>query len=130
MTVRAGSCRNAFAGGNAAGQGDAFDPRVVDDAIRLRVADQEVRVEPGRAAGIDPELLKDDRALRHDAGMLHHHDVAGHQMRAGHARELIVWEVPWLDAENHIPIGLLSMWAWPTFGCSFTGARKRSAFFA
>ncbi len=65
------------------------------------MGDEEVGVETGRRAGVEEELLEGDGALRHDAGMLDHQRIAGHQVRTGDAGELIIGEIPRLDAEDH-----------------------------
>ena len=67
---------------------------------RLIVRDQQVGVEADWRAGFDQQLFEGDRALRHDACVLHHQGVARHQMRAGDSRQLVVGEVPGLDAED------------------------------
>ena len=47
--------------------------------------------------------------MRHDAGVLHHQDVARHQMRTGDAGKLVVGKVPGLDAEDHADRAALHM---------------------
>jgi hypothetical protein len=83
LEILTGPGRDALAGGDAASQCDALDPGVVDDARRLIMRDEEIRVQASRSAGIGPELLERDRALRHDASVLHQQSVAGHQVRTG-----------------------------------------------
>ena len=96
-----GPRRDAPAGRDAAGQRNALDARIVDDAVRLLVRDQQIGIQPGRRARVDPQLLEGDGALRHDAGVLHQQDVARHQMRTGDPRKLVIGKVPGLDAEDH-----------------------------
>ena len=67
----------------------------------LLVRDQKIGVQADRRARLDQELLEGDRALRHDAGVLHHQDVARHQVGTGDPGQLVVGEVPGLDAEDH-----------------------------
>ena len=109
LEVLSGSRRDALARRDAAGQRHAFDARVVDDAVRLIVRDQQIGVEPDGRARLDPKLLEGDRALRHDARVLHQQDVARHQMRTGDAGELVVGKVPGLDAEDHADRAALHM---------------------
>ena len=94
-------CRNAPAGRDAPRQRHAFDAWVVDDVVGLLVRDQKIGVQTDGRAGVDPEFLEGDGALRHAAGMLDHQNIARHQMRTRDARKLVVGEVPWLDAEDH-----------------------------
>ena len=109
LEVLSGSCRDASAGRDAAGQRHAFDSRVIDDAVRLIVRDQKVGVQTDGRARLDQKLLEGDRALRHDACVLHQHDVARHQMRTGDPGKLVVGKVPGLHAEDHADRAALHM---------------------
>ena len=129
LEVPAGARGDALARGDAAGQADALDAGVVDDLVGLLMGDEQVGVEADRRAGVEQQLLECDRALRHDAGVLHHQRIAGHQVRAGDARELVIGEVPGLDAEDHADRAALHV-RLALVGLSLTGARKRSAFLA
>ena len=71
LEVLSGPSRDAAAGRDAAGQRHALDARVVDDAVGLIVRDQQVGVEADGRAGVDPELLEGDGALRNASGVLH-----------------------------------------------------------
>jgi hypothetical protein len=44
LDVPSGSCRDALARCDAAGQRDAFDSGIVDDAVRLIVRDQQIGI--------------------------------------------------------------------------------------
>ena len=65
------------------------------------MGDQQIGVEAHGRAGVDEQLFEGDGALRHAAGVFDHQGVAGHQMRSGDPGELVVGEVPRLDAEDH-----------------------------
>ena len=107
--VLAGPRRDASAGRDAAGQRDTFDTNIIDDTIRLIVRDQQIGIQPGGRARVDPQLLEGDGALRHDAGVLHQHDVARHQMRTGDPGKLVVGKIPRLHAEDHTNRAALHM---------------------
>ena len=96
-----GPRRDAPAGRDAAGQRDAFDARVVDDAVGLIVRDQQIGIEAGGRPRLDPKFLEGDRALWDDASVFYQHDIARHQMRTGDPRQLVIGEIPGLDAEDH-----------------------------
>src|SRR6266542_4125336 len=55
---------------------------------------------------IGEELLKCKRALRYTRCMLHKEYIAGHQLRRGKSRELIVGIVPGLNADQHTERGV------------------------
>jgi hypothetical protein len=63
--------------------------------------DQQVGVGADWRTRLQPQLLKGDGALRNAPRVLHHHDIARHQVGRGKARELVVGKVPGLDAEEH-----------------------------
>jgi hypothetical protein len=109
LQVLARTRGDAAARGDAAGQGHALDPWVVDHAVGLLMRDQQIGIKPGGRAGILPQLLECDRALRDAACVFDHQHVAGHQMRSSDTGELIVGEVPRLDAENHADRAALHM---------------------
>ncbi len=73
------------------------------------MGDEEVGIEAHRRARVEQQLFEGDGALRHDAGVLHHQRVAGHQVRPGDAGELVVGEVPGLHAEDHADRAALHM---------------------
>ena len=85
----------------AAGQRDPLNSSVVDDEGCLIVRDQQISVQTGRRTRLGPQLLEGDRALGDIWGVLHHQDVARHQVRTGDTRQLVVRKVPWLDTEDH-----------------------------
>ena len=65
-----------------------------------------------RPAGAPASVSSFSKAIAHcgtHAGMLDHQHVAGHQVRPGDARELVVGEVPGLDAEDHADRAALHM---------------------
>jgi hypothetical protein len=101
LEVLSGSRGNAFSGFHAAGQRHALDPGIVDHAVHLVMRDQQVGVGARRRTRLPPQLLKGDGALRHAPRVLHHHDIARHQVGRGKTRELVVGKVPGLDAEEH-----------------------------
>ncbi len=101
LEVLAGPGRDAPAGRHAAGEGHTLYPRILDEVVGLLVRDQKIGVEAGGCAGVDPQLLEGDGALRHDACVLHQQDIAGHQVRTGDPGKLVVGEVPGLHAEDH-----------------------------
>ncbi len=129
LEILPGAGCHALAGLDAAGQGHAFDARVIDHTIGLRMRDQKVGVKTGGRAGFDPELLEGNRALRHDAGVLDHQHVARHQVRPRDAGQLVVRKIPRLDTEDHADRAAFHV-RLAVVGCSFCGARKRSAFLA
>ena len=90
-----------FRGFHAAGQRHALDPGIVDHAVHLVMGDQQVGVRARWRTGLQPQLLESDGALRNAARVLHHHDIARHQVGRGKARKLVVGKVPRLDAEEH-----------------------------
>ena len=63
--------------------------------------DQQVGVRARRRTRLQPQLLKCDGALRNAPRVLHHDDIARHQIGRGKTRELVVGKVPGLDAEEH-----------------------------
>ena len=101
LEVLPGAGRDAAAGGDAAGQGNALDARVLDDVVGLFVRDQKIGVEADGRARVDQQFLEGNGALRHDAGVLHQQGVARHQMRTGDPGKLVIGKVPGLDAEDH-----------------------------
>src|ERR1700730_10857168 len=68
---------------------------------RLFIGDEDVGVRPLRSTSFEEQLLERQRALRNVRRMLHDQRVAEHEIGAGDACELIVGEVPRLDAEEH-----------------------------
>jgi hypothetical protein len=101
LEVLAGLSSDYRTGAFASGHCDSFDPRVVDQMFGLVVRKEEVRVGAVGSASLFEERDKSQRALWNRGRMLHHDDVADHQIRGDEARELIVREVPGLDAEEH-----------------------------
>src|ERR1035441_6332543 len=99
--------RLSSSGGNqssrfdAARQRDALDPGIVDHLSDLVMRDQQVGVRTHRSTRFKPQLLKSDGALRNTPCVLHHDDIARHQVGRGKTRELVVGKVPRLDAEQH-----------------------------
>ena len=65
------------------------------------MGDKQIGVSARWCSCIKPELLEGDGALGDGARVLHQHDIAGHQVRAGESGELIVGEVPRLHAKEH-----------------------------
>jgi hypothetical protein len=74
-------------------------------------------------AGVEQQFLEGDRALRHAAGVLDDERVAGHQMRARHACELVEREVPWLDAEQDAERAALHV-RMPDLGVELGGSQE------
>jgi hypothetical protein len=101
LQVLAGAGRDRATGSDAARERHALDARIVDHKVGLIVGDQQVGVGAFRGAGVVQQLLEGDRALRYATGVLDDQHVAGHQLRARHARQLVVREVPRLHAEQH-----------------------------
>ena len=99
--VLSGPRRDASASCDAAGQRHTFDTHIIDDTIRLIVRDQEIGIQSDGRTRVDPQLLEGDGALRHDASVLHQHDVACHQMRTGDPGKLVIGKIPRLHAEDH-----------------------------
>ncbi len=130
LEVLAGACRDASAGRDAAGQRHALDARVIDDVVRLIVRDQQIGIQTGGRARLDQKLLEGDRALRHDARVLHQQrrcppsDADRRPGQAG-SRENSRARRRRSRRSGCSPCGLRRDVGW-----SFTGARKRSAFLA
>src|ERR1017187_974737 len=100
---------------DAARQRDALDPGIVDHLSDLVMRDQQVGVRAHRRPRFQPQLLKSDGTLRNTPCVLHHDDIARHQVGRGKTRELVVGKVPGLDAEQHAERA--------TFDLSFARAR-------
>ena len=109
MRFLPGARRDASAGRDAAGQRDALDTGIIDNLVGLVMRDQQIGIEADRRARLDQKLFEGDRALRHDAGVLHQQDVTRHQVRTGDPRKLIIGEVPRFDAEDHADRAALHM---------------------
>ena len=62
---------------------------------------KEIGVGPFGCAGLQQQLLERDCALGHAPGVLDHQHVARHELRPGHAGELIVRKVPGLHTKQH-----------------------------
>src|ERR1017187_10859457 len=101
LKVLSGSGGNQLSRFDAARQRDALDPGIVDHLSDLVMRDQQVGVHAHRRTRFKPQLLKSDGALRHTPCVLHHDDIALHQVGRGKTRELVVGEVPRLNAEQH-----------------------------
>ena len=86
---------------NAAGQGHTLDAWVVNDLVTLLVRDQQVGIGTRWRARVEQQLLEGNGALRHATGVFDDQRVAGHQLRPGHAGELVVGEIPGLNAKQH-----------------------------
>ena len=83
------------------GQRHALDAPIVDDRVRLIVRDRQVGIKARRGPGLGPQRLECHSALRHVAGVFDHQNVARHQMRTGHAGQLVIRKVPRLHRENY-----------------------------
>src|SRR5450631_310456 len=79
----------------------ALDSLIVDETLGLLVGDQKIGVQPARRTSFAPQFLEGDGALRDAANVLHHEDVARHQVGPGDTSKLVVGEVPWLHKEDH-----------------------------
>ena len=88
------------AGALAAGQRHAADAIVVDQQVDLILGGVQVRVGACRCTRLQEQLLEGGRRLRHVRGVLDHDHIAGHQVRAGYPRQLVVREVPGLHPED------------------------------
>ena len=101
LQAAAGAFGHRGSGALTSGDGDAGDPRVFDQPPDLVDAGEHVRVNPRRGASLLKEPRERQRAVRDVLGVLDDQDIAGHQLRSGDAGELVVGEVPGLDAEDH-----------------------------
>src|SRR5271157_5499261 len=77
--------------------------------------DQKVGVGARWRTSLQPKFLESDGALWNARRVLHHNDIASHQIGGGKAGELVVGKVPRLDAEEHAE--------GDTFDLSFARAR-------
>jgi uncharacterized protein YdbL (DUF1318 family) len=90
----AGDLGDLAAGDLAAGQGDAPDARVAEDARHRAGSDQERLEDPLREAGGEEHLLDHHRAAGDVGRVLEQRHVARGQGRGGEAEDLHVGEVP------------------------------------
>ena len=86
---------------DAAGQGHALDAWVINDLVALLVRDQQVGVSPCRRTRIEQQFFEGDGALRHTTSVFDNQRIASHQLGPGHAGELVVGEIPGLNAQQH-----------------------------
>ena len=108
LEIFSGSGRDTFSSFHAAGQRDAFDPGIVNHAIHLVVRNKQIGICTRWRARVPPQFFKRDGALRHTARVLHHDDIARHQIRRGKTRELIVGKIPRLHAKEHAERGVFN----------------------
>ena len=82
------------------GQRHALDAPIVDNGVGLIVGDQQIGIKARRGPGLGPQRLECHGALRHVAGMFDQQNIARHQMRTGHAGQLVIGKVPRLDRKD------------------------------
>src|SRR3546814_11944185 len=78
-----------------------LDARIVDEPGDLVVRGENIGEDSGWRACAFEELGKSERALRNVLGVLQHHDIADHELRADDAGDLIIGKVPGLDREQY-----------------------------
>jgi len=101
LQVLASAGRDLALGRQAAGQRHSLAARVVNHAVGVFVRDEQVGCGANKCTGIEQKRFEVDKALRYASRMHDYEHIAGHQLRPGHARQLVVREVPALDAEHH-----------------------------